>query len=94
MLDLSPADCRTAGIRADEEEEIIGLLDPLFDLLPPVYGGLDAFPVNPEIQLLALEGFSQPAGGVDVQASLPTSNTSNESIGRTVTNTYSAWSEI
>jgi hypothetical protein len=50
-----PAYLGFCRIWADKKEKSICFFNSFFDLLPPVHGGRDAFPVDPEVQVAFLE---------------------------------------
>src|SRR4030095_2605798 len=67
-IDFLPADFGFGRIRADEKEKDIRFLDTLLDLPPPIHGGGNALPVDPEIQTLTFKGFGQFVGEFDIFA--------------------------
>lgn len=68
MLDLLPADVGAGGIRANQKEKIIRPFNAFLDLSPPIYGRLDPLLVDPEFQILIMEGFGQFTGGFSILA--------------------------
>ena len=60
---LHLADLRCDGVGADHKDERVGLLDPAEDLLEPVDGRRDGFPVHPDLLSHGFELFNQLSGG-------------------------------
>ena len=70
MLDFLFADVGMNRIRAQQDENAVGLLDAFFDLPPPIHSWLDVFPIDPEIKILIFECPARRRASIDSNRTL------------------------
>ena len=75
--DHRPVTLRGGTVAVEARVEDGRLLDTIFDFLPPVHGGWDAFPIDPEIKILTFEAFSQLARKFNILARIGNEQTSH-----------------